>query len=144
MELSVVTGRFFVGRMKKGDDLLGALERFCREKKITLGEVRALGAVASARVGFYDQAARKYMYHDFKEPLEILNLTGNISLKDDEPFVHAHVTLSDGKGAAFGGHLAEGTPVFACEFTIRELVAEKRLERALDDETGLFLWPRRD
>ena len=34
--------------------------------------------------------------------------------------VHAHVTLGDAEGRAFGGHLAAGTPVFACEFVIQE------------------------
>jgi uncharacterized protein len=142
MELNVGTGRFLMGRLKKGDDLLGALERICRDKRIVLGEVRALGAVTCARVGFYDQAARQYLFHEFKEPLEILSLVGNVSLKDGRPFVHAHVTLSGEKGDALGGHLAEGTEVFACEYTIRELTCEKWLERAYDEETGLFLWPQ--
>jgi predicted DNA-binding protein with PD1-like motif len=43
-------------------------------------------------------------------------------------------------GRAFGGHLAAGAPVFACEFVIREGKSEKVYQRALDEETGLFLW----
>ena len=55
--------------------------------------------------------------------------------------VHAHVTLGDKDGQAFGGHLAEGTLVFACEFAILEHQSATSLVRQIDGPTGLFLWP---
>ena len=55
--------------------------------------------------------------------------------------VHAHVTLADAAGRAVGGHLAEGTPVFACEFIITEYLADQTLVRQNDPDTGLMLWP---
>jgi predicted DNA-binding protein with PD1-like motif len=130
-----------MGRLAKGDDLLQALEKFCGEQKITLGEVRALGAVTRARVGFYNHEERKYYFLDLDQPLEILALVGNISLKDGRPMVHAHVTLADAAGRAYGGHLAPGTPVFACEFAVQEYQADQTLARQNDPETGLMLWP---
>ncbi|MEW6276624.1 MAG: PPC domain-containing DNA-binding protein [Bacillota bacterium] len=140
MKGSVRTARRIMGRLKKGDDLLAALTRECADAGIELGEVRALGAVSRARVGYYDQVARRYEYVDLDTPLEILALVGNVSLKDGQPFVHAHITLGDREGRAWGGHLAEGTVVFAGEFIIREYLSEERFERRFDEETGLFLW----
>jgi len=142
--LSMATrpGRSFMGRLAKGDDLLQTLENFCQEQQITLGEVRALGAVSRARVGFYNQDERKYYFLDLAQPLEILALVGNISLKDGKPMVHAHVTLADAAGRAYGGHLAVGTLVFACEFAIYEYTADQALARQNDPETGLMLWPK--
>ncbi|MHB8068456.1 MAG: PPC domain-containing DNA-binding protein [Desulfobaccales bacterium] len=142
LSVSIRPGRSFLGRLAKGDDLLQALEKFCQEQHITLGEVRALGAVSRARVGFYHQDEQKYYFLDFDQPLEILALVGNISLKDGQPMVHAHVTLADHAGRAFGGHLAAGTPVFACEFAIHEYQADQTLARQDDPETGLMLWPK--
>jgi uncharacterized protein len=141
--LSVMTnpGRCLMGRLAKGDDLLLSLEKFCQQHNIRLGEVRALGAVTRAKVGFYDQARKKYSFLEFDQPLEILALVGNISLKDGKPMVHAHVTLGDAAGRAFGGHLAEGAPVFACEFAIFEYLADQELARQPDAATGLWLWP---
>jgi hypothetical protein len=141
--LSVMTkpGRSLMGRLAKGDDLLLALEKVCRQHNIKLGEVRALGAVTGAKVGFYDQARKKYFFLEFDQPLEILALVGNISLRDGKPMVHAHVTLADAQGRALGGHLAEGTPIFACEFAIDEYLADQELARQSDAETGLMLWP---
>ncbi len=45
-------------------------------------------------------------------------------------------------GRAVGGHLAEGAPVFACEFVIYEYLADQTLARQNDPETGLMLWPK--
>jgi hypothetical protein len=141
VKITVTPGRKIMGRLAKGEDLLAGLSKVVREEGITLGEVRAIGAVSQARVGYYHQTERRYYWLDLERPLEIASLIGNISLKDGEPMVHAHVTLSDGEGRAFGGHLAEGTLVFACEFTIQEYQPVTPLVRQMDDPTGLFLWP---
>jgi uncharacterized protein len=141
MNIAVNPGRKIIGRLAKGEDLLAALEKLARDHSITLGEVAAIGAVSQARVGYYNQAERKYYYIDLERPLEILHLIGNISMKDGKPMVHAHVALGDKDGQAFGGHLAPGTLVFACEFTIQEYRSATALVRQMDDPTGLFLWP---
>ena len=135
-------GHIFVGRLAHGADLLGELTRVAAEKGIRCGRVEAIGAVSRARVGYYDQAAKKYGYLEWDAPMEILALVGNISEKADapgEPFVHAHVTLADEKGMAVGGHLAEGTVVFATEFRIEELSGVSLVRRP-DEATGLALW----
>ncbi len=141
MKLEVSSGRKIIGRMSKGEDLLAALEACAREHGITLGEVSAIGAVSQARVGYYNQAERKYYFLDLDRPMEIVSLAGNISLKDGQPMVHAHVTLADYEGRACGGHLAPGTLVFACEFVMQELNSKTALVRGMDEPTGLFLWP---
>jgi len=140
MHVNVKPGRVIVGRLKKGDDLLFALQQICSSQEIRLGEIRALGAVKSARIGYYDQDRREYFFVDLSKHLELLALIGNVSIRDGKPFAHAHVTFADSRGEAFGGHLAEGTEVFACEFSISEYLSDTGFERAMDDETGLFLW----
>jgi uncharacterized protein len=137
---SVRAGRAVLGRIGFETDLLEELARVCREESIRLGRVEAIGAVRRACLGYYDQDAREYRYRDLDEHLEILALAGNVSLKDGEPVVHAHITLGNEEGRAFGGHLAPGTIVFACEFLIRELTGAD-LSRGFDEPTGLPLWP---
>lgn len=128
-----------MGRLAHGCDLLEGLSMICIDKDIKLGKVEAIGAVQKSCIGFYSQADRQYRFHTFDKPAEILNLTGNISVKDDRPFVHAHITLADESGKAFGGHLSPGTIVFACEFIIRSFDGAE-LIRQMDNETGLPLW----
>ena len=132
-------GRVFAGRLPHNGDLVGELTRICKDKGITAGRVEVIGAVKKARVGFYNQSEKKYGFRDFDQPMEILAVVGNISIKDGEPFVHAHITLSDSEDRAFGGHLCEGTTVFAAEFRIEEM-AGAELVRKPDQTTGLPLW----
>ncbi len=131
--------RAWMGRLPHGSDLLEALTGLCREKDVTLGRIEALGAVSRAKIGYYDQTERTYGFHEIAEPLEILTLVGNVSLKDGEVMVHAHVTLAHEDGRAVGGHLAAGTEVFACEYMI-EAFDGAPLLRSNDEETGLPLW----
>jgi predicted DNA-binding protein with PD1-like motif len=142
MNVSITAGRQIMGRLPKGSDLLLELEKRCAAAGISLGEVRALGAVSVARFSFYHQVAQQYRFIELEKPLEIISLLGNISLKDAKPFVHAHIILADEHGQAFGGHLAEGTRVFVCEFVIQEYQSSEPLVRHFDEETGLFLWPK--
>lgn len=135
----VKLSRTIIGKAAHGSDLIEEITAVCKANGIALGRVEALGAVKKARLGFYDQTKRVYEFHEINKPMEITNLVGNISLKDGQPMVHAHVTLSDEAGAAFGGHLAPGTEVFACEFVIQELQGAS-LVRGYDEVTGLPLW----
>ena len=129
----------FMGKLKHGADLLEEITDICKEKNIQLGRVEAIGAVQKAVIGYYHQDKREYEYLNLDKHLEILNLTGNISIKGGNPMVHAHVTLADAKGKAFGGHLAPGTIIFACECVI-EAFDGVILKREFDEETGLPLW----
>ncbi|MBN2232237.1 MAG: DNA-binding protein [Deltaproteobacteria bacterium] len=129
----------WLGRLAHGADLLGEIADFCRERHIVLGRVEGIGAVQRARLGYYDQAAREYRFFDLDRPLEITCLLGNISLRDGEPMVHAHLTLADADGRAYGGHLAPGTVIFATELLVTSF-SGPGLHRAFDEPTGLPLW----
>jgi len=128
-----------MGRLSHGADLLEGLNRLCAELNIQCGRVEAIGAVQRACVGYYDQARREYKFNTIDAPLEILKLSGNVSIKDGAPMVHAHITLADDNGRAFGGHLGPGTTIFACECII-ESFDGPAFQRTHDEETGLPLW----
>jgi len=132
--------RRLMGRLPKGGDLLEELNALCAREKVAAGEVKAIGAVERATLGFYDQQRREYQFHQFDQAMELVSLMGNVSLKDGQPFVHAHVVLGDDQGRLFGGHLAPGAPVFACEAIITVFETESPFVRTLDEPTGLPLW----
>ncbi|MEN7973896.1 MAG: PPC domain-containing DNA-binding protein [Verrucomicrobiota bacterium] len=132
-------GRVLIGKLEHGADLLEEITAICREADIRLGRVEAIGAIQKARLAYYDQQSKTYEFFDLDEPLEILNLTGNVSIKDGQPMLHAHVTLSNEKGESFGGHLAPGTIIFAGECIVEELLGPEYV-RGHDETTGLPLW----
>ncbi|MHC4871471.1 MAG: PPC domain-containing DNA-binding protein [Planctomycetota bacterium] len=129
----------YIGKVGFEKDILEELTSVCKEKNIKLGKVQLIGAVTKARVGYYYQDSREYKFIDFDKHMEILSLTGNISLKDGEPIIHAHITFMDEDGNAVGGHLAPGTIAFAGEFIIDEFEGPD-LNRGIDEQTGLPLW----
>lgn len=140
MHIEPKQGRTFIGRFDAGKDLLEELNNFCKGNNIRLGIFNLVGAVRNAKLGYYDQKEKKYTgCVEFDKKLEITSCTGNISIKDGEIFVHAHITLADREGKAFGGHLMPGTEIFAAEYSIQEFTG-KDLIRGKDDITGLPLW----
>ena len=142
MHISPKPGRTFIGRLKHNDDLLEALTNFCKEQKITLGTFNVIGAVTCAKLGYYNQELQKYDgCVELNKKLEIASCMGNISLKDGEIMVHAHIVLADFEGKAFGGHLVPGAKIFAAEFHIQEYIGAE-LHRGKDQETGLPLWKK--
>ena len=132
-------GGILMGKLSHGEDLLGGIQDVCVREGLTLGRVEAIGAVQRARLAYYHQLNREYRFFTLNQPLELVSLRGNISLRDGAPFLHAHVTLSDSQGGTFGGHLAEGTMVFACEFIVESFEGGD-LIREHDSLTGLHLW----
>jgi predicted DNA-binding protein with PD1-like motif len=133
------SGRRFMGRLPHGEDLIKSIEAFCGETAVSMATFSAIGAVTSVTLGAYDQKQQVYVTYTKEAPLEIVNCTGNISLKDGNPMVHAHILLADMHGKTIGGHLFSETIIYAGEIDLLEL-AGKPLERAYDTTTGLMLW----
>ncbi|MFH1837479.1 MAG: PPC domain-containing DNA-binding protein [Candidatus Omnitrophota bacterium] len=139
--MQVSEGRTFIGRLKYKEDLLAAIRSVCENEGVTLGFFSVIGAVSSAKMGYYRQDVKKYVdCFDMTKTLEITSCIGNISLNNSETFVHAHITLADHDGNCFGGHLMSGTKIYAAEYYIKELTGAE-LNRTHDPETGLSLWP---
>lgn len=132
--------RTVIERLATGCDLYEGITDLARRNGIVTGRVTGLGAVQKAKLAFYDQKTMRYADIDVNEPMEIVSLYGNISLKEGASFLHVHVFLSDERGNGKGGHLLPGgTPVFACELTIEEYDGPA-LVREKDPTTSLFLW----
>jgi hypothetical protein len=132
--------RVVVRRLVPGADLLEELSKLVKVEGIELGALSGIGALRKAAVGIFDLEKREYKVNEFDEEMEICALTGNVSLKEGEPFVHAHLALSDREGRGFGGHLMPGCEVFVAEVILWEFEGA-RLERCPQaDCGGLALW----
>lgn len=132
-------GKAYLDRLPHDADLLISIKESLKKSNVTMGFFVALGAVKFAKVAFYGQEDHTYHEYSIDEPAEILNCTGNVSKLDGEIFVHAHITLGLEDGTAKGGHLVEGTKIFACELFVIPLDGDQ-LKRTFDEVTGLKLW----
>ncbi len=129
----------FLARLPMGADLLEAITNEFKKRSISKAGFTLIGALTEAEIGYYDMSERKYEFRKFEGPLEIVSCTGNVSHKDGEIFVHAHVVLSDEDFRCVGGHLAPGCKIFAAELFGAPLQGDVP-SRVFDDPTGLFLW----
>lgn len=129
-------------RIAEGEDLVEAIRRKAEEGGIKAGAFIVIGSLKKAMLGYYKDG--KYDYISMDGPLEIASCTGNICLGENgKVMIHAHVVVSNGKGEAFGGHLAEGSYVGAtAELVIIEGLGIN-LMRVKDEKTRLNLWKLR-
>ena len=125
-------------RAEHNSDIIQFLTNFSRKKDINLATFTALGALKTAKLGFFNQQTHIYEEQFLDFPIELASCTGNVSLKEGKPFVHAHAVLSSEDGKTFGGHLVSGT-VFAAEIHLFTL-GGSQLERTYDEVTHLSLW----
>ena len=132
-------GRRVVARLPHGGDLLEEIAAVADAHGMRAAELRAIGALQTARLAFYDQVSHEYGEFAVDAPVELVGLLGNVSRRDGATAVHAHATLAGHDGSCVGGHVAPGCVIFACELVLQELVGEP-LERELDEVTGLPLW----
>ena len=132
-------GRRFLIRLAHQRDLIQSIEELCRKASIQTATFSIIGAASSITIGAYDQRQQVYVTFNKNEPYEIASCTGNVTLKNGNPIVHAHAILSDEQGKTLGGHLFSETLIFAAEIDIQELTGPP-LQRTYDDITGLYLW----
>jgi predicted DNA-binding protein with PD1-like motif len=131
-------GKSLLARLDNGAEIIGQITDIVRMNKIEAATFYAIGALSRADLGYYDQKAHEYRVTPVEVPVEIASCSGNISLLDGQPFVHAHAVLSDYQSHVWAGHLVSGS-IFAAEVYLQEL-SGPALSRTPDKITGLKLW----
>ena len=101
-------GRRVVARLPHGGDLLAEIATVADAHGMRTAELRAIGALQTARLAFYDQTTHEYGEFAVDAPVELVGLLGNVSRRDGATAVHAHATLAGHDGACVGGHVAPG------------------------------------
>jgi len=131
-------GRIVFAQLSEGEDLLETITLAAEKSQITAGFFILIGTLKKANLGFYHKG--KYKTIKIPSPIEIVSCMGNISVKENKPFIHAHISVSNEKGEVMGGHLMSGCTIAAAgELVLIEAVNVKLL-RKFDEKTQLFLW----
>jgi uncharacterized protein len=122
---------------RTGQEVMQGLLAFARKHKLVAGHLTGIGAVSDAVLGYFDPEIKAYLRNHEKGQAEVLSLTGNLALDNDEPFFHVHVALGLRDGAARGGHLFKATVRPTVELVLNTY--PRAVRRKIDPETGLPL-----
>ena len=127
----------YIIRLDKGERLLETLEDFCAKNQINCGYFFGIGSLDEAELAHYIVKSKKYNSEIFRQPLEIVNLSANITAMNNEVYLHCHACLSDVNMEAIAGHLKEGIVGATCEIVLIRLNAY--IGRKYDENIGLNL-----
>ena len=127
----------FIIRLERGEKIIETLKDFCTKNKIKCGYFFGIGALDEAELAHYIVENKKYTSKILNQPLEIINMTGNITSMNKEVYLHCHITLSDERMNSIAGHLKEGKISATCEIVLVKL--NTAIERKHDDFIGLNL-----
>lgn len=131
-------GNRYLVRIDKGEEVIASLTEFCKNNGVKLGTIMGLGAADRVTIGLFNTITKEYHNKELVGEYEITNLTGNITTKDGEAYIHLHITLGDEEYKAHGGHLNECWISGTCELAIDTVDGE--ICRAFDEPSGLNLW----
>lgn len=113
------------------------LKGFCAKNNIKCGYFFGIGSLDEAELAHYIVRNKKYTFNKYRQPLEITNLSGNITTMDSRVYLHCHITLSDVEMESIAGHLKEGIVGATAEIVVIKLDGE--INRKYDEKTGLNL-----
>lgn len=129
-------GDTYIIYVEQDEKIMATLTQFCQDRNIVNGQLSGIGAIKDIELGAYDLANKKYIIETFEDVWELTSYQGNILLKDGEPFIHAHITISNHDFDVKGGHLFEAKVGAVGEFILRTIDTDGK--REFDPNIGLF------
>jgi uncharacterized protein len=121
----------------KGEEIVDALKTICKKLDIKLGSIVGIGATDKITIGLLNTKTKKYQSKEFTGDHEIAPLVGNITIMNDEVYLHLHVTICNVEHKAIGGHLISA--VISATFEGIIDIIEGHVTREFNDEVGLNL-----
>lgn len=137
MNYRVEKDKIFIS-LDRGDFINLSLTEVAKKVGLSAGWINGIGALENAELGYYDYPSKTYVKKQFYDEYELTSLSGNISIKENEVFVHTHVTLSNKSFEVFGGHLFDAQISAAGEFVMYP--GSNEINREFNDDIGLALW----
>jgi uncharacterized protein len=102
------TGRTFQVNFVKGDEVASGLTEFAEKNHVTAAHFTGIGAFNSALLGWTDPEKRAFKKIEIDQEAEVVAFSGDITLVNGKPSVHAHTVLALSDGSTRGGHFIEG------------------------------------
>lgn len=125
----------YIVSIKDQSSIVEALTDFVTIQKIEAGQITGIGAVNEATLRFFEPSTKQYVDKTFHEQMEVTNISGNVSVMDEKPLLHLHITLGRQDYTALAGHLLDAKIRGAGEFIFYPL--NTKAVKNKDQEVGL-------
>ena len=132
------SGQNFLVYIQIDEPVMETLTSVCKNNGIINGQISGIGAVKEIEMGAYDLDSKSYLRKQYPDNHELISFQGNITLKNGNPFIHAHITIGNHDLHTRGGHLFEMKVAVVGEFIIRNI--ESNVHREFDKNIGLAVW----
>ncbi len=127
----------FLLRFSSGEDFEESLKAFCGEHRISSATFSGIGQTKTLTLSYWDSKEKQYNDTYFEEELEIVSLTGNVALYNQQLFIHSHGSFGKSDLSTVSGHITQLSVGATLELFLTDL--NVTLERTLDEVTGLKL-----
>ncbi len=111
----------YILRVDAGEEVFAQLKNFAEAHQISSAYFSGIGACSQAQLSYFNLHSRQYQTHLFGEDMEIVALTGNVSLLNGEVALHAHAVLAKADFTCLGGHVMSLTISATCEIFLVKL-----------------------
>ena len=98
-------GDTLVLRLDPPEEICESITAAARAENIALAESSGIGAADRFTVGVYNTVTTEYRSNTLNGAYEIVSLTGTLTSKDGEPYLHLHFSAGDENGRVSGGYL---------------------------------------
>ena len=92
-------------RLDPKEEILEEIGKVAKKENIRLAQVTGLGAINDFTAGVYNTVTKEYHSIQFQGAFEIVSLTGTVTRKDGDVYLHLHIAAGDEEGHVHGGHL---------------------------------------
>lgn len=127
----------FILMLKQGQNLFEAILDCAKTMGLTSASLQGLGALDDVTVAYYNLNTKQYQTKLFTGMYELISLHGNISMVEEQPFLHIHGALGQEDYSVVGGHFMEATVGPTAEITVIPFASP--IHRKFNEETGLKL-----
>jgi len=132
-----ITENKWLIRIKRNEEIIDSIKKFCIHNNINSAQISGIGACNFAKIGLYVFSEEKYLSNEYTGDYEIISLSGNVSKVAENYYPHIHILLGDKENKTIGGHLFEANVSATCEIFLESFT--KKIVRDKDEETGLNL-----
>ena len=145
-------GDKIVARLDKGEEICSTLLDLAGREGIRLASVSGIGASNNITLGVFRTKKKEYVQNRYYGiDYELASVTGNLSMKDGQPYLHLHAVIGNPSlksaylslderepGICFGGHLNSAVVSATCEIIID--IIDGEAGRKFSEEIGLNLF----